>query len=335
MKNIRQLEDFLEKSEHFINYIMNMGNNLSPKYGEMVTDSRELSYYNFLGTVFDNLDENSAVGAVLRQNIHNITFFVGEVLKIFPELREQKVYCNDGSLAKIEFSDEGELGEDCMDGHVVYCTLNDALNEILKPMKEQYDEWWDLERYLRASCYGMTWRAFAWAWELGISSFTTQYNLLRQAIMELVDEERIDCDRIYQLIERFPVEFDDADEKRFDNLYKLKFDFNSSYIVIKFNQEKKREEYIGEACVEMWDNYVTKAFRIQVNNINMENYTLRYRADGNEENEFKIEWGEWLGKDECILRITPYSEAGNLTLNIYVEQNPEIAAMISVSSFVF
>lgn len=131
-------------------------------------------------------------------------------------------------------------------------------------------------------------------------------------------------------------------DKLCDNTFCFTYDYDNmpSYILIKYNLGKLEQEQILHAYLGCIQEGSVEKIKIKINNI--KKYTITYKVSKNHgfdknfniyENIYEVKWGEWtdLNEVELIIRRKNIETSLNsLEIIVYIKENPDIAAYISV-----
>lgn len=324
------VEEYVDKATKLIKIVGNMVDSWNIKDVDLENHVICREYSDFMMRVVDNLNINSYIGKSILNSLENIVFWSQNLFFKYPYLRIAKFYNpileEETTVGNnITISDDDEMKTLSETYREMLNTLFYGENAIYKREGYEFENLKYVGDFISFyDCYSIH--------ALYLKMFLALYKKIYEKILFEANENRELLEYIYELCEKFSIEYIEDYEKMFIRKETL----DRPYIEFAYDWSGISTEERGEASVSFsLEDYSSHTILVRCKNISHEHYTVSYEIIENEWMEFEngsckkgkfvdVKWGRWTNKDETELILTKNNDKqlGYLKIKVYVKEEP-------------
>lgn len=325
------VEEYVDKATKLIKIVGNMVDSWNINDVDLENHVICREYSDFMIGVVDNLNINSYIGKSILDSLDNIVFWSQNIFFKYSYLRIEKFY-------------NPILVEETTVGNNI--TISD--NDGMKTLSETYREMLNTLFYGENSIYkreGYEFENLKYVDDvisfydcysihaLYLQMFLSLYEKIFEKILFEANENTELLEYIYELCEKFSIEYIEDYEKMFIRKETL----DRPYIEFAYDEYGNWMENRGKAVASLTlKDYSSNTILVRCKNISQEHYTVSYEIIENEWWELEdastmktgkfvdVKWGEWINKDEIELILTKNNDKkiASLKIKVYVKEEP-------------
>ncbi len=329
----KEFEAYVVKCKEFLRLLHRMPRSWNARNGELNSHKGRVQYAEFLNSLVDNLDAKSHFGHILYDNMCNLSAFTQTMFSRYKELRITKIYMNG----------DPDYGQSFKVNPDISIIWNEEEANTLKE---------DFEKYISVltegqECFSVKWmesnsleevytafQSFS-LFSVRTDTYECLFKQFFDSLLKKLDGNDEMLEEVIALSKQYPIVYD----KDMENAFIWKYEAKEPYIEIKDGNQKYKYEI---AFVHL-EAYETITLLIRFCNMPLSSYTPRYCLEKNEYTEIdftnfistthslaEVEWGNWVSKDVCELKITKNNDEllGELIIKISVDEVESAVAVI-------
>ena len=335
----KELELYVEQCKEFLRLVHRMPSSWNACNGELNSHKGRVQYVDFLNRLVDNLDANSLYGHIIYENMFNISAFTQTMFSRYKQLRITEIYMNGDPDYDITLKVNADISVMWNESETASRTLKEYFEEdICGMMSPERRKCFSVKWMENALCEDMYWafQIFSIGCNEALGTYECLFNQFFDSLLKKLDGNDKMLNEAITISTQYPIVYD----KEMENVFIWKYEDKGPYIEIEDGNQKYK--YVT-ACVHL-KNYETTTVLIHFCNMPLDNYTSRYCLEKNEYTEIdftnftsttnslaEVEWGNWVSKDVCELKITKNNDSsfgGELIIKITVDEVEGAVAVI-------
>lgn len=352
-----KFKEYCEKVNDFLWTLINCVDSWKPRNGEFLSKERIKEYNTFINGVRETMVWDSLLGKHLKDNASNIGFFFQELILMYPSIQISNINgYKVNSNGAINFGMFDEEGEEYDKYYSFWSSVDMSCRLVFDTIENTFSEKsFHLEKMLEyLDCDGSPYDRFE---QRQLDCFSDYFTSLIENLDEMIGENYLDFEEVYDLVERYQVDFSEEIEDSYkEKLYNPCIghpiiEFFSSDEVDEGPYFIKQVDEEATVWLEVFSDFDKYTIRMKV----LENYCrakptldlsdinemeesdalqmLESFYGGEESEAFSIKFGEWEEEKLSIHIKKRHIESHFLhraKIKFYLEEDPSCAALLSV-----